>query len=79
MSFDATLAFQSELMRDVEQRVASGVHSVEYAFAAQTVIASLARMADHCTNIAEQVIYVTTGKIVRHLPGGWSEPMEPQA
>ena len=41
------------------------------------VAASLARMADHCTNIAEQVIYVASGKIVRHLPEGWSEPMEP--
>jgi len=78
MSYDATAAFQDELLRDVAQRVASGSDSVEYAFAAQMVIASLARMADHCTNIAEQVIYVATGKIVRHLPEGWSEPMEPR-
>lgn len=78
-SYDATIAFQDELLRDVAKRVASGANSVEYAFAAQMVIANLARMADHCTNIAEQVIYVATGKIVRHLPEGWSEPMEPQS
>lgn len=77
MSYDATAAFQSELMRDVEQRVATGTDTVEYAFAAQSVVANLARMADHCTNIAEQVIYVSSGKIVRHLREGWSEPMEP--
>lgn len=78
-SYDATTAFQDELLRDVAKRVATGANSVEYAFAAQMVIANLARMADHCTNIAEQVIYVSSGKIVRHLPEGWSEPMEPQS
>jgi phosphate transport system protein len=25
------------------------------------------RIADHCTNIAEDVIYVHTGRIIRHL------------
>ncbi len=78
LSYDATTAFQCELMRDVEKRVASGTNSVEYALAAQVVVASLARMADHCTNVSEQVIYVSSGKIVRHSPQGWSEPMEPQ-
>ena len=76
-SYDTTAAFQDELLRGVGQRVASGANTVEYAFAAQMVIANLARMADHCTNIAEQVIYVASGKIVRHHPHGWSEPMEP--
>jgi phosphate transport system protein len=28
---------------------------------------NLERIADHCTNIAEDVIYVQTGRIVRHL------------
>ena len=28
---------------------------------------NLERIADHCTNIAEDVIYVHTGRIVRHL------------
>jgi phosphate transport system protein len=27
----------------------------------------LERMADHCTNIAEDVIYIHTGRIIRHL------------
>ncbi len=28
---------------------------------------NLERIADHCTNIAEDVIYIHTGRIVRHL------------
>jgi phosphate transport system protein len=28
---------------------------------------NLERIADHCTNIAEDVIYVNTGRIIRHL------------
>lgn len=31
------------------------------------VAKNLERIADHCTNIAEDVIYVHTGRIVRHL------------
>jgi phosphate transport system protein len=28
---------------------------------------NLERIADHCTNIAEDVIYVHSGRIIRHL------------
>ena len=28
---------------------------------------NLERIADHCTNIAENVIYVHSGRIIRHL------------
>jgi phosphate uptake regulator len=27
---------------------------------------NLERMGDHCTNIAENVVYVHTGRIIRH-------------
>jgi phosphate uptake regulator len=30
-------------------------------------------MAAHCTNIAEQALYLATGKIVRHMGGHWEE------
>jgi phosphate transport system protein len=30
------------------------------------VAKNLERIADHCTNIAEDVIYVHTGRIIRH-------------
>jgi phosphate uptake regulator len=34
-------------------------------------------MADHCTNIAEQVIYESSGQIVRHTKGEWVELPSP--
>ena len=38
------------------------------------VTKSLERIADHCTNVCEQVIYLEKGLIVRHLPEGWTKP-----
>jgi len=76
-SDDATDAFREAILRENEEELASGNRSAEYAFALNRVAGSIARMADHCTNIAEQVIYVETGKIVRHTDEHWSEPSEP--
>jgi len=41
------------------------------------VTRAMERVADHCTNICEQVIYLETGMIVRHLPDGWTVPEKP--
>lgn len=77
-SDDATEAFKDAILRDVEQQLVAGQHSVDFAFALRTVAVNLGRMSDHCTNIAEQVIYVTTGKIVRHEGEKWSAPEAPE-
>lgn len=76
-SDDATEAFREAILRENEEELAGGNRSAEYAFALNRVAAAIARMADHCTNIAEQVIYVETGKIVRHTEEQWTEPSEP--
>lgn len=76
-SDDATEMFQRAILRDTEEGLAAGRHSVDFAFALQTISAALARIGDHCTNVAEQVIYVETGKIVRHLDDHWSDPELP--
>lgn len=76
-SDDATEAFRQAILRENEEELAGGNRSAEYAFALNRVAAAIARMADHCTNIAEQVIYVETGKIVRHTEEQWTEPSEP--
>jgi phosphate transport system protein len=71
-------AFQEELERDTQQGIADGRYTAAVAFSLLGVTRNLERMADHCTNIAEQVIYLVSGRIVRHLPAqGWSEPELP--
>jgi phosphate transport system protein len=48
-----------ELMRKDEAALEAGIH-------VQSVAKYLERMADHCTNVAEQVIYMLKGQDVRH-------------
>ncbi len=73
-SDDATEAYKNALLHDTEEQLTMGQHSVDYAFALRTVAVNLGRMTDHCTNVAEQVIYVESGKIVRHLGDRWTKP-----
>ncbi|VDB00448.1 Phosphate transport system regulatory protein PhoU [Olavius algarvensis spirochete endosymbiont] len=47
------------IMRD-ESKVKHGMHI-------QSVAKVLERMADHCTNLAEQVIFMVKGKDIRHI------------
>lgn len=76
-SDDATEAFKRAILRDVEEALVAGEQSVDFAFSLHTIAAALARIGDHCTNVAEQVIYVETGKIVRHMGEKWTEPTAP--
>jgi len=79
LSFDDTVdRFKTEISLDAQQKVASGKFGVKFAFRLMTVVKSLERMADHCTNICEQLIYLETGRIVRHLPEGWGKPVMPE-
>ena len=75
---DAVDRFRSEIGLDAEKNVANGSFSVSFAFRLRTVTAQLEQMADHCTNICEQVIYLESGKTVRHSPEGWSQPELPR-
>jgi len=79
LSFDDTVdRFKTEISLDAQQKVASGKFGVKFAFRLMTVVKSLERMADHCTNICEQLIYLETGRIVRHMPEGWGKPVMPE-
>lgn len=73
-SDDATEAFKQAILEDTLEELAAGKHTPAYALALMTVAANLGRMADHCTNIAEQVIYVASGKVVRHAGDKWTKP-----
>jgi len=65
------LNFNDLIVRDAEERVADGRMAVEVAFELHGIATLAVTMADHCTNIAEQVIYESTGQIVRHTQEGW--------
>jgi phosphate transport system protein len=77
-SDDATEVFKGAILRDVEEGLARGDQTVDFTFALHTIAAALARIGDHCTNVAEQIIYVGSGKIVRHQNQKWTDPLEPE-
>jgi phosphate transport system protein len=77
-SDDLVDAFELRILREAQEEVARGVTPVEVAFGLMRVATDLERIGDHCTNIAEQVIYVATGAIVRHQEGHWSAPEMPE-
>ena len=78
LSFDDTVnRFRKEIVLDVQRRTSNGLLDPLIAFDLLTVTRKLERIADYCTNICEQVIYLQTGKIVRHLPDGWTDPETP--
>jgi len=78
--FDDTVAdFKEKIVLDAQAKIASGAFSSTFAFRLLAVTKSLERIADHCTNMCEQVIYLESGRIVRHRPEGWSEPISPDA
>ncbi len=76
-SDDAIEAFRDAILHESERELEAGTRSADFAFSLNRVAAALARIADHSTNICEQVIYVATGKIVRHHTHEWSEPELP--
>lgn len=72
-SEDAVEAFKAAILTDAERKIASGQMPVDFAFALHEIAGECLQMADHCTNIAEQIIYAVTGAIVRHMEGKWVE------
>ncbi len=76
-SDDAVEAFEQAILRETQEGLRAGATTVDFAFAVNSMAAGLDRVNDHCTNIAEQVIYVATGAIVRHSHGHWTAPEQP--
>lgn len=67
------LEFFDLIVRKSEKLISDGRLDVDHAFDLHSIIHQAVVMADHCTNIAEQVIYELSGTIVRHTSAGWVE------
>jgi phosphate transport system protein len=67
----AVTAFKDALLRDSEDKLIRGEMNADFAFAIHEVGTACEIIADHCTNMAEQVIYLKTGAIVRHGLNAW--------
>jgi len=66
-------AFKTAIIKEAEKQIAANRMPLDFAFTLHEVANLSEILADHCTNIAEQVIYVTTGAIVRHTEASWVE------
>jgi phosphate transport system protein len=65
---DMVDALYDQIVQEMLARLESGGAADANIELANVMIAkNLERIADHCTNIAEDVIYVHTGRIIRHL------------
>lgn len=63
---DQVDALKDELIRDMTQKMKVEKDQVEVGLAIIMIAKNLERLADHATNIAEEVIYLATGNDVRH-------------
>lgn len=72
-SEDAVAEFKRTILRDAQTRLCAGSLTFETAFILQELTSLCERLAEHCTNIAEQALYAATGTIVRHTGGHWHE------
>jgi len=65
-SDDEVDVFNKETYDHVKQGIRSDINKMESLFYFLSVSRYLERIADHATNIAEDVIYMSQGKIIRH-------------
>lgn len=57
-----------EIIGELKGLIREDVTRVDAAFHLFSVSRNLERIADHATNIAEDVVYLTEGRIIRHRP-----------
>jgi phosphate transport system protein len=69
----AVTAFKGAIVRDAEERIAAGTMPIDLALRLHEIAGQCELIADHCTNICEQIIYLRTGTIVRHTEARWIE------
>ena len=65
---DTVDQFNDDLIAELTARMKQSPDFVEPGLTLFTVVRHLERIADHATNIAEDVIYMIEGEIVKHRP-----------
>jgi phosphate transport system protein len=60
--------YNNEIIRDLIVTMQESPHLVEAGLSLFSATRHLERIADHATNIAEDVVYLVEGEIVRHRP-----------
>jgi len=63
---DVVDALNSQIMRDLSQQMEEERESVPANLGLILAAKNFERIGDHCTNIAEDIVYWTKGEIVRH-------------
>ncbi len=64
---DVVDALYHQIVQDMLARLETGGGDANIELSNIMIAKNLERMADHCTNVAEDVIYAHTGRIIRHL------------
>ena len=64
---DIVDALYHQIVQDMLTLMESGRHNANTDLSNIMIAKNLERIGDHCTNIAEAVIYVHSGHIIRHL------------
>ncbi|HEY3787700.1 MAG TPA: phosphate signaling complex protein PhoU, partial [Urbifossiella sp.] len=65
--------YHEEIIRDLIARMQASPEAVEPGLSLFSAVRHLERIADHATNIAEDVVYLVEGEIVRHRPHATAE------
>ena len=58
--------YKDMLTRDVMEYMTANKNQIESSLQLLSIIQNLERIADHCTNIAEETIYIVNGKVIKH-------------
>ncbi len=64
---DVVDALYHQIVQDTLTQMEGSAHEADVNLANIMIAKNLERIGDHCTNIAEDVIFVRLGRIVRHL------------
>lgn len=70
---DEVDADNDALIHEIVQRMKSSAAEIDSGMALHAAVRYIERIADHATNIAEEVIYLVEGEMVRHKPEAFQD------